>query len=393
MATEVPKIVEGARPKSEAERLYGELGALHARKHGEIGRIGEFLISPFAVEALAARGGLKATPRVDTGGGHEAAPAPACCCNPCGCDDCACAPLASEIRDLRDDINLLNLYNGLNFTKHQLAHLISANKFVEKEKPVSARPSEKAVLDYYELLKKIRASVYGFKPLAAVDVKDLGRARVEACKPGGRPRAGKKGSDEVARAVDSILYDGQKEVLIDYAPCLIPPQNLRDPVRVGQAQDTGPALKEIDRLRAIPDDRFNRERQTIVEDLIARAEEHGGKFPESERSKIRWEVDELIVKARLLSDVDYELSKGDLAGQMTGLLDRKEQVKERLKDLVGEENVLLGKISAFLVHPRSRPLLEARLDQLKNGQGGEATDLDAISPAASCKDGKCAIDE
>lgn len=399
LKTDVPKIVEKAKPKDESARLQDELGKMNKRKHGEIGLIGRWLTSEYAVPSMAARLGVEPARRVATGGMKDEGGEEGCKCSPCLCAPCGCGSDSAKIRELRDDIMLLNLYNGMNFTEHQLGHLIAANKSLAKVRAAAPAPKKDAaaIRDYVKLLQKTLGKVHEFKPMSMYDLRDLQGAREKSGMPKDRflAKPGKDAGAETLKVADGLrphLWDAQKTVIIDFAPCLIPPANLKDPVRVGQANDTSAATRAIERLRSIPKERWAEEKPALLDRILAEAQQHNGDFPAKELPKKRAALERLVEKARSLKDVDFELGKEDLAEEFSKLLDRKEEIKNRLETLTGEDEVLCQKVSAFLLHPRAQALLEGRRRQIREAPAGK-TDLDAIDPADSCHDGKCAIDD
>ncbi|MFQ5655740.1 MAG: hypothetical protein ACE5GW_13545, partial [Planctomycetota bacterium] len=101
------------RREREAE-IRGELKKIHRAEYGSLGPIGRLLVRPGAVEAIEGRLGRG-------GGGARSilasspGPAPAVDGN------------AARVAELRADINLLNLINGLNLAPAQIDRILEAN--------------------------------------------------------------------------------------------------------------------------------------------------------------------------------------------------------------------------------------------------------------------------
>lgn len=298
---------------------------------------------------------------------------------------------------MRDEINLLNLMNGMNYSQHQLAHLAAysrkAGEARDSVAPVASFDTAKAER-YRGMLNEVIASLQSDKDPNRETVKNALLLRREILPP---PRAAgprsMPGSPEIERLVAStreILFDSQRQVLIDYKPCLIPPKNLKDPVRVGQAHDNGIVIKALTMLRGIPADKWDRNRGEIVEQTLTRIEEHNGRFPDGEREKKLAAMTDLLERARALSAVDFELQKDEFAKEFEPF-GRKDALKHEMDALLGDEAVIDQKIRAFLLDPKATALYEARLKQLSETPAAEQVDLDTISAADHCKDGKCAI--
>ena len=178
--------------------------------------------------------------------------------------------------------------------------------------------------------------------------------------------------------------------MIDYNPCLVPPKNLKDPVRVGQAHDTNRQVKVLERFRSVPTEEFAKNKETILDRVLDKAEEHGGRFTMEERAAHRLRLVAVMDEARALSEVDFELRKEDLAVQLMGL-DKSETLKTELAKLVGDDEILKNKIIAHLLHPRIHALLETRLNQMQQAAETDPVNLDSILPAESCSRGGCAL--
>jgi hypothetical protein len=116
--------------------------------------------------------------------------------------------------------------------------------------------------------------------------------------------------------VDRLLTNSQKEILKTFTCCIIPPKELSDPVRAGQASS---GEKEIEILRKV---------RKVPETFWPYAKSHGLKkleqlmllkFPGITGDKIKTicdQVGEIYEKARELPDVDFEMEKGELAAEL-----------------------------------------------------------------------------
>lgn len=291
---------------------------------------------------------------------------------------------------MRDDINLLNLMNGMHYSVHQLAHLGEFARQAEALRKAAASAEDREYLGKYRaaLAEIVAAFERGAEPK-----KETVRSAMQM-----RPKLARKKdlNDEkmskLVAAMKDVLFPAQREVIVGYSPCLIPPKDLKDPVRVGQANSTGPAVKALEGLRSIPEKRWSEKRDEIVDKALARIEEQSGRFPDAERAKKKEALGAILDRARAMDDVEFELEKESLAKQFEQF-DRKEALKKELEAMAGPDLVLDQKIRAILLHPRSAALYEIRLKQTKAAQIGKSVDLDKISPADNCKSGGCAIRE
>ena len=115
--------------------------------------------------------------------------------------------------------------------------------------------------------------------------------------------------------VDRLLSNNQEEILKTFACCIIPPKDLSDPVRAGQATSGEKEIEILRKVRKVPGTswpyakRFGLKK---LEQLLV------FKYPGITGDRIKsicTGVGEIYEKARKLPDVDFELEKGKLAAE------------------------------------------------------------------------------
>jgi hypothetical protein len=185
-----------------------------------------------------------------------------------------------------------------------------------------------------------------------------------------------------------MLLDSQKEVISTFKPCLIPPKNLKDPVRVGQAADNTREAEVLARLRTLPAGKWEKVKAAVLDLAISKWEEKHGKFTPAEREAEIAEADAVVAEARGLSEVDFQMRKDDLSRRFA-LRSRKDELKKEMETLEGERFEAPGKVANILLDPKIIPVLERRLRQLKGFAPEDPVDLEGIAGADTCKDGKC----
>ena len=163
---------------------------------------------------------------------------------------------------------------------------------------------------------------------------------------------------------------------------------MKDPVRVGQAPSNTGYIRALERIRQIPPAIYARRKAQIVEGLAKQIEANGGAYPPEERDEFIRRLTDLIDRARALSDADFALQAEKLADELR-MLYRKEALEKRLKELTAdrENEVLLGKVIANLLHPRLPVILtERQLAQanLKPGEGEGLKSLTVYNTGGIC---------
>lgn len=325
----------GTRPRAGARgpqdgreaRILGELRELRQSKNGDPGALGMLLMSPYLVAAL---GGSPASARA-AGDRDEVAvdlaPGAPGRGRPFPFEPRAAMP--AELLSLRRDITLVNLINGLNLTPRQIDQVLAANR-----------------------------------------------------------------QDDAAGAVRRImdvLDEPQIEVLADFGPCLVPPQRLGDPVRVGQATDHGRVKDFLRRTYHIPEERWELVRGRVIDRALARREDNSGKLDPQQREETFDRLSGVVERARALDEVDLELELDALVAELASL-DRRETLEKQLTALRGGPRANAShKASTFLLDPRTAPLLAQRRDFLAAAAPEGPTDLTNIAPAETCRKGACAV--
>lgn len=304
-----------------------------------------------------------------------------------------------EIGELRADINLLNLYNGLNLTSKQIEIILKeargATKTTRAMDEQTAREERKSALREKELLEDLRRHLAKNKDVPSTlraRYDNLRRERHQAQING---NAAVQNQDRIAQSaarVEALLTEAQLEVLRTYKPCLIPPRDLRDPVRVGQSGDDTRYAPVIERIRKLPDFVYEANREKIIDSIVKAAEKHNGKLDDEARKVYGETVADVLAEARAMNEAEFQFNKQELSRKIE-TEDRIQSIKEELaaSGLAWFERQ--GQIARFFLTPRAIPILEKRLRLNEAFARGEKVDLDAIEGAENCRDGKCSIDE
>lgn len=363
-----PPIQPLHRPKQQPTddpiaQIRKELAAIYRAEYGEITPLGRFLLNPALVSVLERRLGMTPSPIPPL-------------------MDAELMKLERTVKTLRTDINTLNLINGLHMTQEQLMRLRELARKANESLPTE--PQTVDAVAFQELMNILHAfrdrlaNGHGLPPGLLLRAAQLAR---QAGLFGQRPNL-PIALREIAAQVAALLSEEQKQVIADYKPCLIPPKNLKDPVRVGQAATNDAAIAGLRRLRAIPSALYQRRKDTIVERLAQQIELRGGQYPAEERDAFKQKLMALIERMRALSDADFELQAEELADEFRRLA-RKVVLEEKLKELTASsaETQLLDKIAANLLHPRVEVVIAERLQVLANAKPGDGKGLQTLPVA------------
>jgi len=233
-------------------------------------------------------------------------------------------------------VSLLNLINGLHMSKEQMKKVYDLNLQFEAEK----------VEHYFATLRvlshvgSVRSKLY--KELVAGRLSDdwiKQAARTDRmlrnCKNMDYQRL-----KELAPKVDGVFTDAQKEIINTFEPCTVPPNDLRNPVRAGQAPNQEKIFRALKSLRDMPRGRRRRVIEQAVDRHIKSVKEHTNLTPEEERQE-RERFRKLLHEIATMDDVDFELKKQELVNELMygsphkALKENKKQL-EKLGREIGE---------------------------------------------------------
>jgi len=223
------------------------------------------------------------------------------------------AELNKALLQLRQEINCLNLINGLNLTRDQIEKILA---LADEQKETRVRYGKRAesegrdMLRTFTELKGILESGQSIPEDTVHKVQRLDRRNLVA-----RNRV----AEELGKAkkkLDGILTDAQLEVVESFKPCIIPPQNLRDPVRAGQASESPRGEHMLRRIREMPDHVYRRAREHMVDRHMRFVQEGHGKYTKSEQSKEKKRIQKLMDQVRAMSEVDFEMKKAELGVEL-----------------------------------------------------------------------------
>ncbi len=224
-------------------------------------------------------------------------------------------------------VSLLNLINGLHMSKEQMKKVYDLNLQLEAER-VEHYFADLKVLSYVE---SVRRKLY--KELVAGKqsddwVKEAGRTdkMLRKCRNEGYERL-----EKLAPKVEKVFTDAQKEIINTFDPCTVPPNDLRKPVRAGQAPNQEKIFRALKRLRNLPQWRQRQVIEQATNRHIRAVKEHTNLTPEEERQE-RERFQKLLHKIVSMDNVDFELKKQELVNELMYGSPHK-AVKEKKKQL------------------------------------------------------------
>lgn len=278
------------------------------------------------------------------------------------------APLA-EAQTLAREIGILNLVNGLNLTAEQMRAILQLAREVRDLRSGIVTRHAEAIRAFRDALAELRAKVLTTEaripPCCEEKVqaaeKEIRQIRYEYHQ---RLR-------ELDRKLREVLTAAQKRVIRDFNPCLIPPKDLKDPVRVGQAG--GPHAEiamHLEHLRNLPSKAY----ASIIDPILERLLDEWQPvlhFTEKERAAEKARLQAVVNRARALSAEEFELEKEELAGEVVRRFTEFQEKAAKATEFFSRLSPV-SKAGKWLLNPRIVPLLEHKLEHLGDLPEGTA---------------------
>ena len=257
-----------------------------------------------------------------------------------------------EVANLRRDIQLLNLINGLDLSAEQIQFILDkAREAKAFREEIKGRAQENAAATS-QVLSELRETLMRGEVISS-------ELRDEFFSVERENHAFKEEwEQEMARLaleVEGNLEGHQLYALEHYVPCVIPPKG---EARIGQAEDTHAGQALLQRIRDIPDDQFEARKQKIAQRVLERVLARlpkGHILALDQEEETEWILC-FLEKVRGLDEMTFAVEK--------------EQLVEEIKSRYASPEVpvdVSAKIERHLLDPRVIPLLEEKLAMRSEG--------------------------
>ncbi|MFH0889286.1 MAG: hypothetical protein V1871_08785 [Planctomycetota bacterium] len=285
-----------------------------------------------------------------------------------------------KIRELFEDITLLNLVNGLNLNEAQIKQIIQYNKKVQLLRDQMQDENNKTIKDIVDAFATLKSTLE----------KNEGIPQEIENRAFTMEQEGKKVTGELMNAVANIekeltgiLLDAQKEIINTFNPCLIPPKDLKNPVRAGQAQNNEMAVELLRHLRRVPDEVFEERKSEIAQRHLEMIQKRLGKLTDEEKERESQRLLKVIEKVRAMTDKEFELNGPGLANEFMNEskkdLSRDKDLREEIEQIERIRHGGPSRLGRYLLNPKIIPILEKRLEIMKNPRKIAPADLDKIN--------------
>lgn len=263
---------------------------------------------------------------------------------------------------LHEEISTLNLLNGLNLSREQMTQILNLARQAQVLRRQVTSGSR-------EVTGSLQEAESAFTALKAEIMKGAARGEIpaRAQKINARLKELREknldqvtaGYEALTRKLTQVLTPEQLQVVETFKPCLIPPLDLRDPVRAGQAAPQG-LVKRLRQLREMPENAWQARREMIARNAVEKFHKHP-RLSEEEKAAEAARLLALMEKARRLPAVEFEMEKERLAEEIHPKERLKVQRAEARARFQEENSWKKSRLSRFLLGDAVVSVLEQRL--------------------------------
>ena len=277
---------------------------------------------------------------------------------------------SDSTRKYAEGVSLLNLLNGLNLSSEQMHKILDLNKELKTLRDdafdgpkVKAMESEKE--DALNALYTYLMNNPEREDKAIQDRASKAEQKLKEYRDGVFKQLSAE-LERISKEVEGSLSSQQLDVVNDFKPCIVPPKDMRDPVRAGQAKSDEATVKALEKARELS--KAKGDVDSFAQKVADKAIEHSekkAKLSADEEKSIRNNVVATIKQAVKLSDTDFEIQKPLLAQKIepvNKMEELKEEMNKRNPHADPLQNARGSKVVQFLVNPDTViPVLEKRL--------------------------------
>ena len=225
-----------------------------------------------------------------------------------------------RIRALLDEISLINLINGLHLSDDQIRKIIAIATTAGKIKADEIRNTpgliesmEKTGIALGNLKTEIlkgQPAVGEIPKIASGHKKNLVQihdnlfSRVHARQM------------ELEVKLRSVLSQEQIHVVENFKPCLLPPAEMANPVRAGQAENRNGMIRLMREIREMPDEKWENRKHRIIREHVQDISLHKYRMTQEEKDAEVKRLTGLMEKIRSMPSAEYEIRKTEWSDEL-----------------------------------------------------------------------------
>ncbi|MBI4862179.1 MAG: hypothetical protein HY815_18265 [Candidatus Riflebacteria bacterium] len=165
---------------------------------------------------------------------------------------------------------------------------------------------------------------------------------------------------ELEKELEAVLSPEQAQIVRSFSPCLIPPPELNDPVRAGQAKVQRKFVDRFAKIRGIPELDWTTRREALADEHIERFCEQRFQLTDEEKKVERKRFLDLTEEVRKMTDAEFEMEKESVAARLEPE-DKVKKLRKELDERLPHKRRGFSGLSEHLLDDRVVPILEERL--------------------------------
>lgn len=265
-----------------------------------------------------------------------------------------------ELQKIHEEISLLNLLRGLYLSEDQITQIceiaVEADNIVKSTASPILKDREVILATFADLRNKLFQGPG--QETQSQKKAQLINDRLKEAQENILEQLAK-----LEKRVTRVMTSAQIEIVEGFVPCLIPPKDLKNPVRVGQAGAAeGPLARITELIYATPEDVWNERKTILLGKVVEKIEEESGKLSDSMRSDLLNRLIATAQKIRATEPVDFALKKGNLADELL-LIDHTRRGSRSRKSLGKIGRWFLSE-TALRILPRWKDAMARGMDQV-----------------------------
>lgn len=250
------------------------------------------------------------------------------------------------IKDIREDIQIINLLNSLDLKKGQMEFIV---KKAHEAGGIKADAFNK-VGAYKSQILEVGNTIKQEVALGRVTIeKTEAKKRFHEIQRsiGNITKEAKIKIEKKAQEIEEGLEEFQLAALDNYKPCIIP---IATKGRIGQSDVSTGITGVLERVKLASESRYAQNKDKLINKLLDKIKAKAPRYFQIDEVKTRLQIIETFEKVRSMDDVDFQIKKTSIAEDLRNKLLPKESGLNRR-----------DKIKRFLLTENAIYILEERL--------------------------------
>jgi hypothetical protein len=212
-----------------------------------------------------------------------------------------------EYESMVADLFSINLIDSMALSADQYKKLLPLVEEAKTMQDQFLSAQEKDGKELIATLAQIRSMLVKREPITDNEQNRLNKASWETDKITAENRAK---TEKLVKDAKSIFTENQIVLIEEYQPCMTPNRSLCQQDRIGEAKDGWRFQEAVERLRKLPKEQFEAEKEKLIVEEETRRKAY---YSDEQTDNIIRQMETAIDKARKMDDNEFEMCKIELA--------------------------------------------------------------------------------